>query len=168
MEKSNMQFHKGFSLVELLLVIILLGIMAVMGSAVWNRYITNTNFREAARAIEADMKFMKQNALSQAFTTEAIPNVTYNIVFDKTNNSYTLEAWDSATATNVFTRTRQLSSFGRGNIVFDSVPLGGPTYQLNFLRRGILGTIVIKNDRDSEANIRFTQSGKVYVAFDNK
>lgn len=161
-------------MLELLIIMGLVTIMAIIAISAWNRYITNTNFREAARAIEADMKYMKQNALSQAFTTAAttLNANSYSIVFYGTNNTYTLQALDSTNNT-LFTQTRQLSSFGRGNIAFVApLPGGGNTFTLNFLRRGILSpmaanveTIVINNNINSRANITFTQSGKIYVDF---
>jgi prepilin-type N-terminal cleavage/methylation domain-containing protein len=163
--------HKGFSLAELLLVIVIITGMTMMGTSVWNRYITNTNFREAARGIEADMKFMKQNALARAYTTDAIPNVTYSIFFDRTNRLYTLQAIDSATLNAVFTKTRQLSSFGRGSIAFFSLPGGGDTFTLTFLQRGILsgppptGSVIITNSRNDRASITYSQSGKIYAEF---
>ena len=163
-----MQLRQGFSLLEMVLVLGLLMIMTTIGVSAWNRYTTNTNFREAARAIEADIKYMKQNALSQEFTTVSTPMpVNYGIVFYRTAGNYTLQALDSTNNT-LFTRTKQLSSFGQGHIAFVSFPNGGSNYTLNFLSRGILGglgTIVINNSLNSSANIVFTQSGKIYVDF---
>ena len=165
-----MQLRQGFSLLEMVLVLGLLMIMTTIAVSAWNRYTTNTNFREAARAIEADMKYMKQNALSQAFTTVSTPMpVNYSIVFYRTTGNYILQALDSTNNT-LFTRTTQLSSFGRGNIAFVSFPLGGNTFTLTFQNRGILGpglggNIVINNSLNSRANILFTESGKIYVNF---
>ncbi len=118
------------------------------------------------------MKYMKQNAISQAFTTAATPlNVTleYSIIFDMTNGSYTLQALDLTTPSTLFTQTKLLTSFGRGDIAFVSFPGGASTYQLKFLRRGILdpssGTIKMNNNINYCADILFTQSGKIYVKF---
>jgi type II secretory pathway pseudopilin PulG len=178
MEKIKQKSNNGFSMVEMMIIIALIAIITGIGISTWTSYIDNSNLREAARDIEADIKFMQRNARARAFTVTGVTNTLadtidadYKIIFDKTNNQYTLESRNTDNNAVLFTRTKRLSAFGRSNIVFDSLPGGGATFTLNFLKRGTLSPtnnsrkFVIRNGRNSNASITFGVTGKVYVRF---
>ncbi len=150
--------NSGFTLVELLIVVFLLAIVAAIGAGSWNRYVQNTNFRAAAREIEADIKQMKESKITNQ-------SVTHKITFNVGGNSYT------KTRTGVApTETKSPSSFGQ-DIHLDSVNLGGVS-EIVFSDRGLLvpntGSIVLKNSpsRSSTATITFSATGRTYVTFD--
>ena len=176
MRKTKQKSNKGFSLVELTLVIALITIMATIGISTWNRYIINSNLREAARAIEADLKFMQRNARASAFTDLVIDNVLYTIEFDKTSNKYTLLAKnaDDINAPPLLQREKKLFDLfdGKRSMTrIDSLPLGGSTFELTFDTRGTFtpaGTITLKNKRGSEGRIVYTVTGKIHVSFINR
>jgi prepilin-type N-terminal cleavage/methylation domain-containing protein len=147
--------NSGFTLVELLIVIFLLAIVSAIGAASWNRYIQNTNFRAAAREIEADIKQMKENKITN-------PAIVHTITFNVGLNNYTKAG--------VVNETKSPSSFG-ASIHLSAVNLGGASV-ITFTDRGLLapntGNIVLKNnpDRNSTATITFSATGRTYVTFD--
>jgi prepilin-type N-terminal cleavage/methylation domain-containing protein len=148
-----MNTTKGFSLIELLIVLVIVGAVASIGSFAWQSYANNAHLRTAARELTSDIIFMKQNAGSAADTT-------HTIVFDKTANTYTMN-WTKV-------QTKAMADFGQGVAIY-SLPGGGAAYTLTFLKRGTLspasGSIVLKSG-PSTARITFNVTGKTYVTFD--
>lgn len=154
--------NKGFSLIELIIVMAIMGIVASIASFYWRIYVNHTNLRTAAREVVSDFNIMKRKAAS---ISDSSLDTSYSIDFNKTNNTYTL---DTTTANGTTGRTKLLSEFGN-NIIIDSLPGGGATYSLSFLARGILspetGSIRLRNG-PSTATITFNITGKTYVTFD--
>jgi len=148
---------KGFSLVEVMIVIAIMLITASITTFSYNRYVNNTNLRNAARQLVSDIANMKEQAISTMSST-------YTIVFNQTLNTYTMNGSSPV--------IKSLDSFGSG-IKFNTLPLGGSTYTLHFLARGTLTlsltntseTVVMTNNRGSTANIFYTITGKTYVTF---
>ena len=73
---------KGFSLVELMIVIALLAILSCIAAFAYGKYKQRLAFRNVARALVADFNYLKQKAIAEA--------VHYKITFDIANNCYSV------------------------------------------------------------------------------
>jgi prepilin-type N-terminal cleavage/methylation domain-containing protein len=178
---------KGFSLIEILIVMLIFGIMATIGSYSYSRYVNNSNLRSWARQVASDITTMKARAITRM-------DMTYTIYFDKTNNDYILYATtnndDSSIPGTLYTAEKRPFNnlFGQSmsGITINSLPGGLTNFTLTFLTRGIvspgpsaIGTctdpncnvaagtcsIILQNSRGSQATITYIITGKTYVTF---
>ena len=74
--------QKGFTLIELIIVMGIMGILATIAAPHFQNYIGNQNLKTAARGITSDFFATREKALSE--------NVMYRIHFDQAGNSYTI------------------------------------------------------------------------------
>jgi len=143
--------RKGFSLVELMIVIALIGILSTIAIPMWNRYRQNTDLKTAAREIAGDIFNMKQRAVGE--------QTRYRITFDLANHRYQLV--NASTGDTI--QTRNLSEFGPG------ITLTGTTFTnntVNFFTRGTAdwGSVSLKNALESTATITVNSVGRTYVS----
>jgi prepilin-type N-terminal cleavage/methylation domain-containing protein len=143
--------RRGFSLIEMMVVIAIVGVLLSVAIPSWTRYRQNADLKTAARGIAGDFFNMKQRAVGEA--------VRYRITFDEDNNRYQM----INTSTHA-TTTRNLSEFGAGITITD-VAFGGDT--IDFYPRGTAeaGHIDLQNSRGSTATITVNITGRTHVAF---
>jgi len=148
----KIRVHAGFTLVELLVVITIITILVSIGVFQFNKYMQNTNLKNAARSLEGNIQRVKQMASADS--------ANYTISFSVNQNNYTLNTTNSEII--------NFSSFGNvaltdtGNINNNMITL---------LSRGTTDTaanqdtVTLKNGVLSTANIQTTSMGKVNVSY---
>ena len=133
----------GFSLVELIVVIAITAIVLKISSSMFNSYKQNTNLREAAGALAADMKLAKQRAVGE--------NVNYTITFDINNNLYEIKSpsgcCSTCTTHCTYDVPKKLSNFGTGVKILSQNYGAGNIGTITFQTRGTCdgGTITLQN-----------------------
>ncbi len=155
MATQTVRTDKGFSLVEIIIVIALIGILSTVALFAWQGFRDNNNLRTAARDIETNIAASKQRAVTEG--------IQYRLTFSAGDTSYTIAAEPFTPA---LTQTRLLTVFGPGlSIVNTSFALG----QLTFLSRGTLsgttGNVTLTNGRGSQAIITVNVTGRTHVQF---
>ena len=141
---------KGFTMLEMIIVIGIVAILLKISSSMFNSYKQNANLREAAGALAEDMKLAKQRAMAE--------NVNYTITFDVNNNSYRIQG-------GTYDVTKKLGDFGNGIRILSQNYSGGNSGTITFKTRGTCsaGTIKLQNSINSELDIITTLMGKVTI-----
>jgi len=143
----------GFSLVELIVVIALIGIVGMFSIPAFQRYATNANLKAAAREIMADMNNTKQRAIEE--------NVNdYRITFNTVANTYALTRTD--TGTTLWTKSPTASG---ADVRISATTFSGGV--IGFRRRGTTtaGSVTLTNSRASTAVITVNFTGRAYAQF---
>lgn len=158
-EGLNRALQRGFSLVEVVMVIMIITIMCAVAIPFLSPYIENRDLKTAADTIVSDIYATKESALSSG-------NV-YTVVFNTQNNSYAISQCDS-NGNNCVVQSTGLPTSIRSTIVFDpaSPPnFSGTALQLTFQPRGTAnsGTVGLKNSRGSQATINVSTTGRASV-----
>jgi prepilin-type N-terminal cleavage/methylation domain-containing protein len=155
-----MRRRKGFSLIELIIVIAILGVVASISSLVWQRYVLNANLRSAARDIASDF----QNCKLMSGTESR----TYTITFNTGANTYAI----SAPATTDYAALNQAAK--TPTTLGSDIRITGAAYFgttganiITFQSRGTSanGTLTLTNSRGSTAILITNVTGKTYVSF---
>jgi prepilin-type N-terminal cleavage/methylation domain-containing protein len=95
--------QRGFTLIELIIVMGIMGILATIAAPHFQNYIGNQNLKTAARGITSDFFATREKALSE--------NVRYRITFDQASNSYTIARGTAAGAPYVDQQTKLMTSY---------------------------------------------------------
>lgn len=154
---KDTEFSKGFTLVELMIVIALITIIASLAVPAWQHYIINTSLRTASKEMMADIMNTKQRTIAEK------KPASYSITFNTGDNSYSLSRTDAGGTVTLWTKSP--ASFGAG-IIIQNVDFSGGSV-INFQRRGTVtfGTITLKNQVESTATITTQITGRVYAQY---
>lgn len=149
---------KGFSLIELLIVIAIIAVVASMASYTWQHYVNNANLRTAARELTTDMARTKQRSVA-----EGLP---YHLnISTGTPGNYTVEKWNEDNTIKISDMATKIpTDFGVG------LYISSTTYPNNFITfwpRGTVsaGKVVLQNSIGSKATITSNITGRTYVTF---
>jgi type II secretion system protein H len=147
--------RKGFTLIELMIVIAIIGILSAVALFGWRGYQDNVNLRTAARDVVTDISACKQRAVSEG--------VQYCMQFTDGSPNYSINTSSCGAPTQ--TQAKNLTSFGSGLTISNT---NFNSDQVSFLPRGTLtstGTIVLTNSKNSTATITINITGRAYVSF---
>jgi len=145
---------KGYTLVELCIVLALLAIMSTLAIPAWKNYSSNINLKTAAREVMSDLLNARQRAIEENINT-------YRLTFNVAGNNYTL----SRTDTGITYWTKPLTSYGNG-ISIQSVNFNNGS-TVSFQRRGTvtMGNLVLTNLIGSTATITVQITARTYVQY---
>jgi prepilin-type N-terminal cleavage/methylation domain-containing protein len=146
--------RKGFSLIELMVVIAILSVVASIASFAWQRYVANANLRNAARDIASDFQNCKVKAGSE--------NRTYTMTFNQGANTYAISAPATTDFDALNPSAKTPTTHGYGIQV-----VAGGTNIFTFQARGTgtTGTVTLRNARGSTAVITSAVTGRIHVRF---
>jgi len=153
-EKKNLGSNqRGFTLLEVIMVSILILILCGIAFQAFNRMSINTNLRTAARDIASDFQLARQRAMAE--------NTILTITFDPGNHTYTVPQRGGGTL------TKTLAQY-RGGIAINSITIPGAA--VSILPRGTTssapGDIILVNSRASTATININATGRANVTFE--
>jgi len=149
----------GFTMVELLITLVLVGIVLSIAVPAVSGWLDNSNLKAGARTMASDVAFLRESALSSGRT--------HRMIINAGANQYTLR-WDSdgagayADVPN-YPALRTLSDSGSG-VRITSVSQSA----INFTSRGTInpfGNVVMTNNRGSTATITTLITGRSYVTY---
>jgi prepilin-type N-terminal cleavage/methylation domain-containing protein len=145
---------KGYTLVEVCIVIALLAIISTLAIPAWQNYSSNINLKTAAREVMSDLLNARQRAIEENLST-------YRLTFNVAGNNYTL----SRTDTGITYWTKPLTSYGNG-ISIQSVNFNNGSI-VSFQRRGTvtMGNLVLTNLIGSTATITVQITARTYVQY---
>ncbi|MDI6743228.1 MAG: type II secretion system protein [Smithella sp.] len=144
---------KGFSLLEIIIVMIILAVVGMMAISIFTKNAKNRNLKEAAATYMSDIKLAKQRSMAES--------VRYRITINAEGNSYTVQDCSDADCNNwgnIYNATVNFGTFGSGVVIKNK------TYTTNtFQPRGTCsaGTLELENSVGSTIRIRTTPMGRV-------
>ena len=144
---------KGFSLVELLVVIALIAIVTRVSLPAFWAYTAKTNLKTAVREVMGDLANAKQRAVEENLDL-------YRLTFDVSGSTYVLSRTDTGAIW-----TKSVASLARG-VSIESVSFSGGSV-VSFNKRGTVsaGNVTLKNGLGAKAKISINITGRTYVEY---
>ena len=150
----------GFSMVELIITLVLLGIAMAIAIHSFRGWVDNSNLKAAARTLSSDVAYMREAAISSGRS--------HMITYNTGANTYSLK-WDSdgdgscdADVPN-YAATRLMSDHGGGIQITSASPAA-----IKIISSGAInpfGSVVITNSRGSTATISTLITGRSHVTY---
>jgi type IV fimbrial biogenesis protein FimT len=149
----------GFTMVELLITLVLVGIVLSIAVPAVSGWLDNSNLRAGARTMASDVAFLRESALASGRT--------HLMAFNVGANQYTLR-WDSdgaGTYADVpnYPALRTLSQSGSGVRITSASQ--SPIKIISSGAINPFGTVVITNNRGSTATITTMITGRSHVTY---
>jgi prepilin-type N-terminal cleavage/methylation domain-containing protein len=151
--------QRGFSLIEMLIVIAMIAVVAAVVIPHSVGYVANRDLKSAARNIAGDIYDLKQRAMSE--------DRWYQVTFNNGGN-YTIEQCNTIGGTScggyTVISTKSPTAFG------SDISITSANLVLQMQPRGIVspasgGTVQIKNGRNSTATITISLTGRTNVTW---
>jgi len=168
-----MKTSKGFSLVELIIVLTIIGIVLAMAAPSFYKYRQNTNLKEATRNLADDISLYRQTSISQ--------NVRYRIVFNQPANTYTIQRENPANSGTYVNVTAKSPALVSSPVIImggaSSPSFSGGVAYITIQPRGTMNectgvsgcTVTLQHTgRLSTSTITTNLMGKVSVTYDLK
>jgi len=146
--KRSMNNHKGFTLVEAVIVICIIVIVASIAVPRFQKMAINGNLKAAARDIMGDFSYMRGRALSE--------NQNFSIVFNQAQNNYTVPGVANPKTPAYFAGDIRITGVSVGTITFQTRGTISPPGQ---------NTITLANGLGSTATITVLTAGRIYVQY---
>jgi type II secretion system protein H len=151
----TVESKRGFSLVELMIVIAMIGIIAAIAAPSYQSYTRKTNFKSAVRELTSDLFQAKEMGISE--------NRNFRISFTVDGSTYSIQRETSTAGTYETVRTRDISS--GVNVKITGAAFGGKSH-IEFQPRGTCtsGSVTLANDQWT-ATINLNNTGRTYVTY---
>jgi prepilin-type N-terminal cleavage/methylation domain-containing protein len=148
-------FQRGFSLVELIIAIALIGILALVAAPFFQQHIVNSNLKTAIRDIAADFAYLKEKAISEG--------IQYRITIDTGTKSYTIQSGTASGSPWTTIRTKYVTFFGKDIYFTANTTLTSAVFQT----RGTVtnGTVELANSRGSTVRMTVNITGRTYIEY---
>jgi len=167
----QLKTDKGFSLIEVMIVVAIIAVVLAMAGPSFNEYRQNTNLKEATRELAGDISLWRQAAIAE--------NARYRLLFNQGGNTYTVQIENPAnfgTYVNLsavnpsINDTKSPGSFSSAIVITSANFTSGQAF-ITFQPRGTMsaGTVWLQHSgRLSTSTITTNLLGRVNVAYDIK
>lgn len=146
---------RGFSLVEMTIVMVIISIIGMIGYSVFTKHGNNRNLKNAASAYMSDIKLAKQKSMAEG--------VRYRITIHESGNAYTVQDCcdgDCSSLGCTYSALKSFDVFGSGVKIINST-YGGNTNTFQTRGTSSAGSLVLENSVGSKITIKTTTMGRI-------